>query len=114
MRALSQTFMANLLNQDGLLRPILERTKQDHTLMVSIREGYINIYYRGGNILRVKEHHSGSYNAFFDNEYNKYGLPCPVLPGTIETQESAKSWVESFQALKGIMDKDQNGCRSQA
>jgi hypothetical protein len=79
MRALSQTFMANLLNQDGLLRPILERTKQDHTLMVSIREGYINIYYRGGNILRVKEHHSGSYNAFFDNEYNKYGLPCPVL-----------------------------------
>jgi hypothetical protein len=104
MRALSQTFMANLLNQDGLLRPILERTKQDHTLMVSIREGYINIYYRGGNILRVKENHNGSYNAFFDNEYNKSGLQCPVLPGTIETQESAKSWVDSFQALKGIMD----------
>ena len=104
MRALSQTFMANLLNQDGLLRPILERAKQDHTLMVSIREDYINIYYRDGNILRVEEHHNSSYNAFFDNEYNKSGLPCPVLPGTIETQDSARSWVDSFQTLKGIMD----------
>ena len=104
MRALSQTFMANLLNQDGLLRPILERVKQDHTLMLSIREDYVNIYYRGGNILRVKEQHNGSYGAFFDNEYNKSGLPCPVLPGTIEIQNLARTWVDSFQALKGIMD----------
>ncbi len=104
MRALSQTFMANLLNQDGLLRPILERAKQDHTLMVSIREDYINIYYRGGNILRVKEQDDGSYSAFFDSEYNKSGLPCPALPDTIKTQYSARLWVDSFQTLKGIMD----------
>jgi hypothetical protein len=96
--------MTNLLNQDGLLHPILERAKQDHTLMLSIREDYINIYYRGGNILRVKEQRSGFYSAFFDNKYNKTGLPSPVLPGTIESQNSARMWVESFQALKGIMD----------
>jgi len=104
MRALSQAFMTNLLNQDGLLHPILERAKKDHTLMLSIREGYINIYYRGGNILRVKEQRNGFFSAFFDNEYNKSGLPSPDLPGTIENQESAKTWVDSFQVLKGIMD----------
>jgi len=104
MRALTQTFMTNLLNQDGLLHPILERTKKDHTLMLSIREGYINIYYRGGNILRVEEQRNGFYSAFFENEYNKSGLPSPVLPGTIESQDSARTWVGSFQALKGIMD----------
>jgi len=79
MRALSQTFMDDLLNPDSLLHPILERAKQDHTLMLSIREDYINIYYRGGNILRVKEKRNGSYSAFFDNEYNKSGVQSPCL-----------------------------------
>jgi len=104
MRTLSQTFMADLLNQNGLLRPVLERVKQDHTLMLSIRENYINIYYRGGNILRLKEQNARSYSAFFDSEYNKSGLPCPPLPDIIVAQNSAKTWVDSFQALKGIMD----------
>ena len=71
--------------------------------MLSIREDYINIYYRGGNILRVKER-NGSYSAFFDNEYNKSGLPSPDLPDAIESQDAARVWDDSFQDLKGIMD----------
>jgi len=43
MREPSQVFMDDLLNPGGLLHPILERVKQDHTLMLSIREDYINI-----------------------------------------------------------------------
>lgn len=53
MRALSTTFM-NDLKSNGILHPLLERVKQDHTLMLSIRKDYINIYYRGGSILKVK------------------------------------------------------------
>jgi len=104
MRALSQTFMNDLLNQNGLLHPILERLKQDHTLMLSIRESYINIYYRGGNILRVKEQSKGCYSAFFDNKYNKSVLPVSDLSDIIENQGAAREWVASFQDLKGIMD----------
>jgi hypothetical protein len=104
MRALSKAFMNDLLNPDGLLHPILDRVKQDHTLMLSIRKDYINIYYRGGNILRVKEQRNGSYSAFFDNEYNKSGVPSPALPDTIKSQHAARTWVVSFQDLKGIMD----------
>ena len=104
MRSLSQSFMNDLLNPDGLLCPILERVRQDHTLMLSIRKGYINIYYRGGNLLRTKEQHKGSYSAFFDNKYNKSGVPSPVLPNTIESPDAARTWVDSFQNLKGIMD----------
>lgn len=104
MRALSQTFMNDLLNPDGLLHPILERVKQDHTLMLSIRKDYINIYYRGGNILRVKEQSSGPYSSFFDNKYNKSGVPSFGLPDVIERQGAARTWVDSFQDLKGIMD----------
>jgi len=104
MRALSQAFMVDLLNPDGLLHPILERVKQDHTLMLSIRRDYINIYYRGGNILRLKEQRNGSYSSFFDNEYNKSGVPSPDLPDSIESQHVAWTWAGSFQDLKGIMD----------
>ncbi len=104
MRALSQTFMNDLLNQNGLLHPILERVKRDHTLMLSIRKDYINIYYRGGNILRIKEQRNGSYSAFFDTKYNKSTLPSPDLPDIIESQDSGRLWNSSFQDLKGIMD----------
>jgi len=104
MRALSQAFMNDLLNPDGLLHPILERVKQDHTLMLSIRKDYINIYYRGGNILRVKEQRNGAYSLFFDNQYNKSGVPSPATPDTIESRDAARTWVDSFQNLKGIMD----------
>jgi len=104
MRELSDSFMDDLLNSDGLLHPILERVKQDHTLMLSIRKDYINIYYRGGNILRLKEQRDGSYSAFFDNEYNKSGVPSPALPEAIESQHETRVWVDSFQTLKGILD----------
>lgn len=104
MRELSHSFMNDLLNPDGLLHPILQRVKRDHTLMLSIRKGYINIYYRGGNILRVKEQRNDSYSAFFDNNYNNSGVPGPDLPNAIKNLHEARTWVDSFQDLKGIMD----------
>jgi len=88
----------------GLLHPILERIKLDHTLMLSIRKDYLNIYYRGGNILRMKEQSNGTYSAFFDNNYNKSGLPGPALPDLIESQHETRKWVDSLQQIKGIMD----------
>ena len=96
--------MDALSKPDGLLHSILERIKQDHTLMLSIRKGYINIYYRGGNILRIREKPNGSYSAFFENKYNKSGLPMPALPDTIQSLPEARKWADAFQELKGIMD----------
>jgi hypothetical protein len=104
LRKLSHSFLDDLLNEGGLLQPILQRIKQDHTLMLSIREGYINIYYRGGNVLRIKEQHRNDYSAFFDDNYNNYGVVVPDLPSVINNQDDARMWVESLQVLKGIMD----------
>ncbi len=96
--------MSDLLEPDGLLHPILERIKHDHTLMLSIRKDYLNIYYRGGNILRIREQRKGCYSAFFDSKYNETGVPCLALPESIENQSEAREWVDAFQDLKGIMD----------
>lgn len=83
MRELSERFMNDLLLQDGKLNPILERVKIDHTLMLAIRDGYINIYYRGGSILRVTELNNGLYGTFFDDRYNKSEQETPRLPEKI-------------------------------
>jgi hypothetical protein len=108
MRELSPAFMDDLKGANGVLYPILERVKLDHTLMLAIRENYINIYYRGGNILKVnfkkQDESSNHYQSSFDVEYNKSGKTIPVLPTTIKCQADAKTWVDEFSQLKEIMD----------
>lgn len=104
-RAISKDFMNNLLKPEGTLSPLLERVKKDHTLMLAIRDCYINIYYRGGNILRVTEHPEGFYIPFFDEKYNELDKKIPDSPATIISQEDVQIWVESFAERKNIMDE---------
>ena len=104
MRKLSDNFMYALKKPDGLLYPILERVRQDDTLMLAIRGNYINIYYRGGNLLKVEEKGEGSYKTSFDEKYDISGESIPVLPTAIKNQDGAAEWVCAFPSLKGIMD----------
>ena len=53
MRGLSEEFIRALKSR--FLEPVLDLVKSDYTLCLEIREDYINIYYRGGNILRIKQ-----------------------------------------------------------
>jgi hypothetical protein len=103
MRALSQSFMNNF-EEDGSLYPILERVKKDHTLMLAIRDGYINIYYRGGNLLKLTEQGNGFYGTFFDDDYNKSGIPIPDIPKVIESDIDAEKWIQTVPFKKEIMD----------
>jgi hypothetical protein len=105
MRVLSETFINDLLNSEGVLFPILSSVKKDQTLMLAIRDGFINIYYRGGSILRVTENEGGSYGGFFDERYNKTGKKIPHTPAIIENQDDAKLWVVSLPVLKSFMNE---------
>ncbi len=104
MRELTRNFLNDLKNTDGLLRLVFDRVNQDHTLMLAIRDGYINIYYRGGNLLKIEEQSNNSYKSSFDIQYNKDQKPLPFLPKSITNQNDARSWVDAFPHLKEIMD----------
>jgi len=103
MRSLSEKFMKDL--RTGILSSILERVKQDDTLMLAIRKDYVNIYYRGGNILKLEETKGKSYRASFEENYiESCGELLPDLPDKIQTAYEAKVWMRSFAQLKQIMD----------
>jgi hypothetical protein len=103
-RTISTKFIRDLAEPAGVLNPILERVKNDHTLMLAIREGYINIYYRGGNILKVSER-EGCYRTFFDVQYAKSGQSVADPEGEIRNEVDAQKIVGCLPDRKIIMDQ---------
>jgi hypothetical protein len=103
MRRLPESFINDLKNEDGILNPLLERIKKDDTLLLSIRNNYVNIYYRGGNLVRISCGAKG-YKAFFDKRYNKTDIFLPKLPDTINDVGDTESWIAAFPTLKQTMD----------
>lgn len=105
MRELSRTFITDLLG--GLLNPILERVKKDSTLCLEIREGYINIYYRGGNIIEIREKKLGKYYASFDVKYISKPTPSKLLQIKKNYEllpPGVDLWVDAIPLLKEQMD----------
>lgn len=112
-RGLSDMFMEDL--QEGILAPLLKLVKADHTLSLNIRNGYINIYYRGGSILKVSELDKHKYRFSFDSKYENVSrnglsaLPLPkskLLPNTVDEEhvKDVDAWVASIPLLKCTMD----------
>ena len=66
MRGLDQEFINDLLIGD--LKPIWYSIKSDQRFRLEIRGNYVNIYYRGGNALRISKI-LGSYRFEFDEKY---------------------------------------------
>ena len=97
--------MADL--QQGILYPLLEWICMDDTLMLAIRDNYINVYYRGGNIIKLEEApQQHQYKASFEKKYAKF---CPELlpkelPTKITSEADIAAWVESIPARKQAMD----------
>jgi len=89
------------LKGGGKLHSLLVAVLKDATLSMEIRENYINIYYRGGNLCRVSE--SGNRYVFhFDINY---ALDKNVRESLLDFANfDCEMWVRSFPLFKTIMD----------
>jgi hypothetical protein len=110
LREISPEFMEQLATASGILRPIFDRVQKDDTLSLEVRDGYVDIYYRGGRLLGLHEVTNGRrYRAEFDEGYlppvadPHMDLP-PGPADVIENAEGAGKWVRAFAAHKQIMD----------
>lgn len=66
MRGINKRFVDDL--KSGILIDFLTIAKTDPRICLEIRNGYINLYYKGGNALRITQRKSG-YFFEFDSKY---------------------------------------------
>lgn len=106
VRGLSEDFLYEL--EKGLLFPVLNLVRKDATLCLEIRENYINIYYRGGNILRMEGNNKDekAYTANFDRKYliEEMTRVSKNLPEKITSSQDVNAWLLAVPFLKNEMD----------
>jgi hypothetical protein len=77
---------------------------------LQIRNEYINIYYRGGNILKI-ERKNDKYYSTFNEKYFKIAVTerkmiiKKKLSKQINTEMEAEEWVDNIQFIKQFMDE---------
>src|ERR1035437_7434973 len=99
-RKLSANFMSDLLT--GSLKSILDLVKTDHTLEFNIRDNYVNIYYRGGNVLKIIEKSPHTYDFWFDQKYQKSRPSLEIV--NLQTYLQIRDWLTFFPFAKQAMD----------
>ena len=89
------------------LRVIVEAVKNDPDLDLQIRDGYVNIYYKGGSLLKISSFRGRQINFSFDPSYYKrkgkdeWEVDAAWLK---EIPRDASSWVKCFPKLKNVMN----------
>lgn len=111
----NKKFLASL--QSGNLKQLLSVINKDNDLDVQIRQDYLNIYYKGGNIARVKSENSMEFDKFFfytdmknvpKKEITKNAKAVEyltVLRNDLVKKYKQKLYKEYFNEAKGIMNK---------
>jgi len=100
MRGLKQFFFNEL--KAGSLKPLLNYIQDDNTLDLEIRADYINIYYRGGNVLRVKHDKNSRFLFHFDEKYlKKHPF---IIPLQLNNFKNNQDWNSFFPLAKQAMD----------
>jgi len=107
-RGLSEEFIQALLNESNLgLNRFLKLVQNDLTLCLEIRGNYFNIYYRGGNLIKLAEN-NGKYSAFFDRKYilapKETQIPEDVGNSKLENYKDITTWIKAIPYMKYEMD----------
>jgi len=97
---LDDEFVHDLLS--GSFSSLLEYVIDDPSLDLQIRDNYINIYYRGGNLLKIDKV-GNEYNYFFDMKYlkgNKLNSK-----DTLHELLNKSLWNDYIPEAKQVMDR---------
>lgn len=84
----------NVFGKDGKLGGLIEMVKKDDELVLQIREDYFNVYYKGGNMLKVSSENS------FQFDYNYY--KCEI---DLDTQEQRNKRIDKRRSVLESLKK---------
>ena len=102
MRAVNDRFRNDL--KDGILAQLRRAVISDPSLCLELRGSYINVYYRGGNLLKVQQLSEG-YDIHFDKNYftNKNSVQFPE--SKVLRRIDVDEWIEFSAKLKQAIDR---------
>lgn len=103
MRGINKQFIEDL--QTGELSFFLHKVKSmGDSLSIEIRNGYVNIYYRGGNLLKIVQKRKG-YSFHFDSRYclNKKDTSLHDLLSSLQSTD-IESYINYFDLMLSEMD----------
>ena len=100
-RGISDRFIADL--KGGNLKPVLKAVLHDDALCLEIRDDFINVYYRGGNIIRILEKSSG-YVTEFDSKYCDHKTIREDFKQQILSAKTVLEYTNLIPVLKAEMD----------
>ena len=92
MRILDKKFIAELKN-GGSLYPIIEYVINDTTLDFEIRDGYVNIYYKGNSIIKLNE--NGSFEI-----HKKFLKGTSLSNSTFSSSSDVKNYLDNIPLIK--------------
>ena len=103
-RGLSPQFMEDL--QNGILNPLLLRARADTSLDMEIRNDYLNVYYRGGNLVCVKRNLGTGYAFTFDTNYalDSSTAALQLPPSSVKSRNDVDAWIQMIPLIKDTMD----------
>ena len=102
MRAINDRFRNDL--KDGVLARLRREVIADPSLCLELRGSHINVYYRGGNLMMVRQLSQG-YDIRFDKNYlmkkDSVQFPEPQVLRRMDVDE----WIEFSATLKQAIDR---------
>jgi hypothetical protein len=103
MRTINERFINDLQSQH--LKFFLQEVKNNQNLCLEVRRNYINIYYRGGNLLKIEQQKKG-YTFEFDSRYclNKGNDANHVLLNSL-SKKDASLYEKHFKLMISEMDE---------
>lgn len=99
IRGINPEFINDL--KEGKYKPVLEIVKQDRALCLEIRRNYINIYYQGGNILKIIKV-GDTFKLEFDYKY--ISTDSAASKELLEKHKSEYNWNSYFPLAINIMN----------
>ena len=89
-----------------LIEDIADFVKDDKDLDLQIRDGYLNVYYKGGNLWKISElARSRGARFHFDEKYFLRGKDAPVeKPWLSDESDDFHRWKDRLKDLKQVMD----------
>jgi hypothetical protein len=100
-RAISPEFLYDL--KVGVLARLTKLIQRDDTLLLALRGDSVNVYYRGGSILKLTRSKGTTYSAFFHPNFLKGSAAIPPPP-VIADESDCRAWVEAIPRLKEVMN----------